>query len=342
MKSPKPKLAVIAQTLGVSVATVSNALSGKGRVSPEVAEQIRSTASALGYVPSVAGRALRTGRSGVLGLVLPDIANPLFPQIAQAMEHAAASAGYGVLIGDSRGDVEMQTQAIDRLIERGVEGLIVIPRRGTRILDIGCPVAVVDTPSTPGNTVSSDHWDGGRQMGSYLSSLGHRRIVIVGGSPLSNVQADRVGGLKAGFGASVQVDVLWIEKLEAEKGQGCSLGLAEQVERGVTAFAALSDLTALRVLTELQRHGINVPDQASVTGFDDLVWASVVTPGLTTMRMDMARVAHLAVGALVDAIATVPRFPGGPLGTVVAEQERVPMELVVRQSSGSVLQGGGA
>lgn len=98
---PATNLSAIAAALGVSVATVSNALSGKGRVSPELVERIRKTASELGYVPSSAGRALRTGRSGVLGLVLPDIANPLFPQIAQAIEKAAVNAGYGVLIADS-------------------------------------------------------------------------------------------------------------------------------------------------------------------------------------------------------------------------------------------------
>ncbi|MGB8293490.1 MAG: LacI family DNA-binding transcriptional regulator, partial [Rhizobium ruizarguesonis] len=109
---PGPNLSRIATSLGVSVATVSNALSGKGRVSGPLVERIREHAAELGYVQSQAGRALRTGRSGVLGLVLPDIANPLFPKIAQAIEFAASAAGYGVLIADSRGDVAAQTEAI--------------------------------------------------------------------------------------------------------------------------------------------------------------------------------------------------------------------------------------
>ncbi len=121
-----PKLTRIANTLGVSAATVSNALSGKGRVSAELTDRIRSIAADLGYVPSQAGRALRTGRSGVIGLVLPDISNPLFPQIAQAIEFAASSAGYGVLIADSRGDIAIQTRAIERLIERGVDGMVIV------------------------------------------------------------------------------------------------------------------------------------------------------------------------------------------------------------------------
>ena len=333
MARPGPKLTRIATTLGVSAATVSNALSGKGRVSAELAEKIRATATELGYVPSQAGRALRTGRSGVIGLVLPDISNPLFPQIAQAIEFAASSAGYGVLIADSRGDVAVQTSAIERLIERGVEGMVIVPRRGTRIADVGCPVAVVDTPSTPGNTVAADHWDGGRQIAEHLLKLGHRRLLIIGNNPASNVQNDRIGGLRSALGEGVRVETLWIERLEQVAGRGCPLGLAGKVAQGVTAFAAVSDLHALRALTELQRAGIHVPEQASVTGFDDLIWSPVVTPALTTVRMDMARIAAIAIEALVQAIGTREAEPR-PLGAPVAATiSKVPMQLVVRQST---------
>ncbi|MBB5576805.1 MULTISPECIES: LacI family DNA-binding transcriptional regulator [Rhizobium] len=343
---PGPNLSRIAASLGVSVATVSNALSGKGRVSAELVERIRATAATLGYVPSQAGRALRTGRSGVLGLVLPDISNPLFPQIAQAIEHAAAIAGYGVLIADSRGDVGTQTEAIHRLVERGVDGMVIVPRRGTRIADAGCPVAVIDTPSTPGNTVSADHWQGGREIASHLRNLGHRKILLIGGSSASSVQNDRIGGFKSALDATIKTEVLWIEKLEEQDGPGCLLGLADKVQQGFTAFAAVSDLHALRALTELQRAGIAVPDSASVTGFDDLIWSPVVTPALTTIRMDIAAIAEIAITALVSAIQNGEPIKKGrpreasadePLHVnrlVTAEKSRVPMQLVVRQSSG--------
>ncbi|MBV7518214.1 LacI family DNA-binding transcriptional regulator [Ensifer sp. ENS12] len=328
-----PKLTRIARTLGVSAATVSNALSGKGRVSAEMVDKIRATAAELGYVPSQAGRALRTGRTGVLGLVLPDIANPLFPQIAQAIELAASTSGYGVLIADSRGDVSTQTKAIERLIDRDVDGLVIVPRRGTRIADVGCPVAVIDTPSTPGNTVAADHWGGGRQIGEHLKGLGHRRVLIIGNNPASNVQNDRAGGIRSVFGEGYHTDTLWIEPLEKVAGKGCPLGLAEKVAEGYTAFACISDLHALRALTELQRAGINVPEKASVTGFDDLIWAPVITPALTTARMDMTEIAAIAVAALVKAISE--RDPSDPeIGApVTAETAKVPMHLVVRQSA---------
>ncbi|MBB4217145.1 LacI family transcriptional regulator [Rhizobium sp. BK212] len=326
-----PNLSRIATSLGVSVATVSNALSGKGRVSGQLIERIREHAAELGYVPSQAGRALRTGRSGVLGLVLPDIANPLFPKIAQAIEFAASAAGYGVLIADSRGDIATQTEAIDRLVERGVDGMIVIPRRATRISSTSCPVAIIDTPSTPGNTVSADHWQGGREIAGHLADLGHRHILIIGNNQESSVQNDRVGGIRAGMRPGMHSETLWIDRLEQDGGRGCPLGLAEKARQGFTAFAALSDLQALRALTELQQGGVNVPADVSVTGFDDLIWSPVVTPSLTTVRMDMDRIAGIAVSALVATIRAN-RIREGML--VTAEIERVAMQLIVRQSSG--------
>lgn len=341
MASPRPgsNMSAIAAALGVSAATVSNALSGKGRVSPELIEKVRAKAIELGYVPSLTARALRTGRTGVLGLVLPDIANPLFPQIAQAIENAASNAGYGVLIADSRGDIATQTEAIGRLLERGVDGMVIVPRRGTRIADIGCPVAVIDTPSTPGNTVSADHWEGGAQMGRHLAELGHAKVLLIGTSISSNVQNDRIGGLKAGLGPDAECETMWIEKVEAVSGEGCPLGLADKAAAGFTAFAAVSDLSALRALTELQRAGIGVPEMVSVTGFDDLIWSPVVTPALTTVRMDMAAIADLAIAALMRAIESEGE-PGGDenevvAGRVTSETDRVPMQLVVRQSTGT-------
>lgn len=333
----RANLSDIAKALGVSVATVSNAMSGKGRVSQELGRTIREKAKELGYVPSLAGRALSTGRSHVLGLVLADIAHPLFPQFAQAIEHAASEAGYGVLIGDSRGDVEAQSRAINRLIERGADGIVVVPRHGTRIGDIGRPVAVIDSPTTPGNTVAADHWNGGREIGRHLLDLGHRSVAIIGLHSDSNVQNDRIGGIREAFAGRGETRLIWIGEMERRHGAGCSLGLVRLVEEGVTAFAAVSDLHALRAITELQQGGISIPGDVSVTGFDDLIWAGVIAPSLTTMRMDMERIAEIAIADLIsqieqDGAGAVPRGLKASQG-----QNCIPMELIIRQSSGPKL-----
>ncbi|WP_367717876.1 LacI family DNA-binding transcriptional regulator [Nitratireductor sp. GISD-1A_MAKvit] len=333
----RANLSDIAKALGVSVATVSNAMSGKGRVSKELGRAIREKAKELGYVPSLAGRALSTGRSHVLGLVLADIGHPLFPQFAQAIEHAASEEGYGVLIGDSRGDAEAQSRAINRLIERGADGIVVVPRHGTRIGDIGRPVAVIDSPSTPGNTVAADHHSGGLEMGRHLVGLGHRSLAIIGLHPDSNVQKDRIAGIREAFASWGEIRLIWISEMERSHGSGCPLGLVRLVEEGVTAFAAVSDLHALRAITELQQGGVSIPGDVSVTGFDDLIWAGVIAPSLTTMRMDMERIAEIAIA---DLISQIEQDDGRAMRSDLSaspDQRCVPMELVIRQSSGPVL-----
>lgn len=324
----RSNLSDIARALGVSSATVSNALSGKGRVSLRLSKQIAAKAREIGYVPSLAGRALSTGRSHVLGLVLPDIGHPLFPQIAQAIQQAATKAGYGVLIGDSRGDVKAQSNAIRQLVERGADGIILVPRHGTRIAEIDHPVAVIDTPSTPGNTVAADHWQGGRLIGDHLRGLGHMALTIIGLHQDSTVQADRIGGIRDGFGRERPVSTVWIDALEAKQGAGCPLGLGDLVKGGVTAFAALSDLHALRAISEVQRAGFSVPGHASVTGFDDLHWARSISPALTTARMDMDTIARIAIDGLVGQIDPARANINGPEPVAA-----VPMHLMVRQSS---------
>ncbi|MBL4725333.1 MAG: LacI family DNA-binding transcriptional regulator [Rhizobiaceae bacterium] len=324
---PRPSLNDVAKTLGVSAATVSNAVSSKGRISADLKKTIRERAAEMGYVPSSAGRALRTGRSGFLGLVLADIAHPLFPQIAQAIENAATDFGYGILIGDSRGDVSIQKKAIDRLIERGADGVIIVPRHGSQVGDIGRPMAVIDSEMTPGNTVSADHRDGGKQVGKHLIELGHRNVAIIGGFKDSNVQHDRINGVKSAFPSDAEIQTLWIEDIELEGGTGCELGLARMVSEGVTAFVAVSDLHALRALTELQRAGFDVPGQVSVTGFDDLIWSNVISPTMTTVRMDMPKIAEIAVSNVIRQI-----------NDEMTDEDRqnlsVPMTLIARQSTG--------
>jgi LacI family transcriptional regulator len=311
---------------------VSNALSGKGRVSEALAFKVREAAERLAYVPSPAGRALRTGRSGVLGLVLPDISNPLFPQIAQAIEAAAADAGYGVLIGDARGDVAQQTAAINRLVRHGVDGLVIVPRRGTRISGLDRPVAVIDSPSTPGNTVAADHWQGGALIGGHLAGLGHTHVLVLGNTPTSNVQNDRIGGIRSALPRHARIETLWIEPHEAAHGAGAPLGLAERVAAGVTAIAAVSDVLALRALTELHQAGLRVPDDVSITGFDDLSWSSAISPALTTIRMDMPRIAEIAIASIVAVLDGRADANAGVVPAVGPAQ--VPMQLVIRRSSG--------
>jgi LacI family transcriptional regulator len=284
----------IATDMGVSVATVSNALTGKGRVSAQMVARIKHRASELGYRPSLAGRALRSGQSGILGLVMPDLTNPLFPRIAQHLSLAADNRQVGILIADSRGNPNEQTQAINRLLDRGVDGLLIVPQKGTTPGQQAVPTVIVNTASDPDNTVSADHAGGGKMIAEHIIALGHRHVVILGVDRVSEVQRDRVAGMRKGLINAGTVQEFW--------GDTGIDQLASAIHGGATAILTTSDLMALRVQSHLTRCGMNVPDDVSLTGFDDLPFAIAMHPKLTTVAQDVEQIAEVAIEHLIRAI----------------------------------------
>lgn len=306
----------IAADLGVSAATVSNALTGKGRVSEALGNRIRARASELGYRPSSVARALKTGRSGILGLVMPDLTNPLFPRIAQTLAQAADSRQMGVLIADSRGSEAEQTEALRRLVDRGVDGLLVVPSRGTTIAPQPKPTVVINAASDQTNTISADHHGGGAQIAAHMLDLGHKRLALLGNDPVSLVQQDRIAGMRAALPSGTEAHVLWgNEGLDS---------LPFLVAQGVTAVLATSDLMALRVHSHLTQRGLSVPGDVSLSGFDDLPLATAMHPALTTIAQDMEAIAMTALAILLDQIEGRPAREVG---------QTVPTRLVIRQST---------
>ena len=306
----------IASDIGVTPTTVSNALGGKGRVSADLVDRIRTRASEMGYRPSLAGRALQSGRTGIVGLVMPDLTNPLFPRIAQTLSIAADARQLGILIADSRGSVEAQTQAFQRMLSLGVDGMLVVPQKGTAPDPMPVPVAVINTASDPQNAVSADHGGGGALVARHIADIGHRKVVILGADPVSEVQRDRIAGMTGALRADVDVDVVW-----GDKGLAQILSL---INRGATAVMTTSDLLALPVRSELMRADLLVPEQVSLTGFDNMAFSPVMHPALTTVAQNVEEIATRALDIITAQIAGTPPQCLG---------ETVPMRLVVRQST---------
>lgn len=306
----------IASDMGVSTATISNALTGKGRVSRELVARIQAKADELGYRPSVAARALKTGQTGILGLVMPDLTNPLFPRIAQTLSIAADKRGLGILIADSRGSADEQNEALRRLLDRGVDGLLIVPQKGTTPETMPVPVAVINTASDPQNSVSADHGGGGALVARHIGDIGHRKVVILGEDPVSEVQRDRISGMKAALRDTMQARVLW--------GDAGVRQCVAEVQAGATAIMTTSDLIALRVRSELMQNQISVPGQVSLTGFDDMSFAPIMHPALTTVAQNVDDIAERAI----DIISAKIRGDNPD-----REGETVPMRLVVRQST---------
>jgi LacI family transcriptional regulator len=306
----------IAGDMGVSAATVSNALTGKGRVSQDMVDRIKARAEELGYRPSNAARALKTGQTGILGLVMPDLTNPLFPRIAQMLSIEADKKKLGILIADSRGSSDEQSEALRRLLDRGVDGLIVVPQKGTTLDALPAPMVVINTASDPHNSISADHAGGGALIARHIMDIGHRKVAILGGDGVSEVQRERIKGMTEAFGAHVEAHVFWGET-----------GVAQAitcVENGATTILTTSDLLALRMQSALTSAQFSVPGHVSLTGFDNMSFAPIMHPALTTVAQNVDQIATRAL----DIITAKIRGETHPF-----EGQTVPMRLVIRQST---------
>lgn len=297
----------IADSLGVSRVTVSNALAGTGRVSAELAEKIQAAAQAMHYVPSHAGRSLRTGRSTLIALVVPDFAMPIFSDFAQAFERAARAAGMALLVGEAMSDGATQTEVIRDFVSRGVDGLIVVPvRGGGDLAHVPVPLVVVDSAANPANTVSSDHRDGGRQAARHLADLGHREVQVLLSSQRSHVSDERGAGMAEVFAArGIRTRTAHLPpEFEAARtfAAGWDPGAA-------TAICAAYDAIAVGVIAGLTARGLRVPQDISVIGFDDVIWGRIVQPPLTTVRQDLRAIAAHALDVVTGRTDAPRQFP---------------------------------
>jgi len=306
----------IARELGVSVATVSNALTGKGRVSANVIQLVTTRARELEYFPSAAGRALKTGRSEILGLVIPDITHPVFPDFAHGVETEAEICGYGILIADSRGTEAGQDKAIKQLIQRGVDGIIIVPTRGSDPNIGKVPAVIVSSPSDPKNNVAANHRQGGRLSAQALLHLGHRNFLLLGEDQMSPVQNQRIDGMKDVLQGEAKFEIFWSNQQFPD--------LVLKHKAGVTACLAVSDMLALRIITEAGRLGVRCPDALSVIGFDNLPLGTAVRPTLSTVMPDNSRLARHAVAHLNSAI----QQDRDPVGSCIVE-----MDIILREST---------
>jgi len=299
----RPTLQDVARKAGVSAATVSYVLNGTGSVGPDVQKLVREAAKSIRYRVNRAARATRTGQTHSIGLILPDLNNPFFPEMAHVVQAAARRAGYAVFLIDSEGDTEIERTGAEDLIGRGVEGLVWFPASEQDVLaefrdDI--PIVVVDRPLPNYDTVSSDYDAGGVALAEYVIDSGHERIgMVVGPQSLSSAEQRR-GGFVRSVGTSGKI--VW--EVESD----FSIKLSEETHRyleddSVTVIACGNDLIAIGVMRALHEQGRRVPDDVSVVGFDDIPWAGYSIPGLATVRQPFGALGQQAADLLIRRIS---------------------------------------
>jgi LacI family transcriptional regulator len=324
----------VARQAGVSVGTVSNVINRPDLVSEETRTRVRSVISRLGYVRSESARQLRAGASRMVGLLVLDMANPFFVDVAKGAERAARQAGLGVVVCNSAQSPEEEREYLAHFAEQRVRGVLITPvdseagnlgvLRGQNI-----PFVLVDrvSPDADACSVSVDDVAGGRLAMQHLLTAGHRAVVYVGGpGELSQVRDRRAGALKALDELGVPHDTLTevsVERLDVAAGRDAGARLLGLAPRPTAVFCA-NDLLALGVLQALFAARIGVPDDIALVGYDDIEFAAAAAVPLTSVRQPAVRMGRMAAELLLEETGE-----GGHRHRQVVLQP----ELVVRRSS---------
>jgi LacI family transcriptional regulator len=305
----------VAAHAGVSVGTVSNVLNRPDIVARPTRDRVNAAIKALGFVRNESARQLRAGRSRTIGLVVLDVANPFFTDVARGVEDEASMAGLSVILCNSDEQLPKETRYLELLEEHRVQGILITPvttvaGAGERLAKLqrrGTPVILVDSRSPSGSqcSVAVDDVLGGDFAVSHLLEADHERIAYVGG-PLGLRQvADRLDGAARALeraGATLE-DLLMIDTpaLNVSAGQRAGATIAEMParQRPTAAFCA-NDLVALGLLQEMTRRRIRVPDDVAIVGYDDIEFAAAAAVPLSSVRQPRHQIGRTAAQLLLE------------------------------------------
>jgi LacI family transcriptional regulator len=325
----------VARRARVSIATVSRAVNRISSVDPELAKRVWKAVDEVGYVPNTQARALVSGRSRILGLIVSEITNPFFPELVQEFENLAVAQGYEVMIGSTNYDPTRTESLIRRMLQRSVDGVAVMTfgieeDLVKKLVEREFPLVFVDAgPELPNiRVLKVDYGEGIREAVQHLAALGHRQIAFITG-PLrlrsATARRDAFRKSMAEVGLTVPARHI-IEGDHTMEGGMSALEPLNALSELPTAVICSNDMTAIGVLHGLYETTHKIPRDISVVGFDDIHLAQFMLPPLTTVQMSCKDLAAAAVQALRAGVE-----PDHPK----AEQKEweIPTRLVVRKST---------
>lgn len=332
--SERPTIKDVARLAGVSIATASRALSGTRPVQPAYRERVTAAAAELDYNPNLTARALRSAKTGAIGMVIPMIDNPFFPSLVSAVESLLETNGYSLLLCSSQENVALEAERLRALADRQVDGLLVSAASQvasvealTRAAEL-VPLVQLDqrAPGVLSPFVGIDDSAGMREVVEHLAGRGRRRLAFIGASD------ENWSGMRRRDGF-----VRWAGELDPsaptrmrlgtftrEFGRAAARELLTE-DREIDALVCANDLIALGALDAAHELGRSVPSEVAVTGYDDIIVATASNPTLTTVAQPVDEIARVALETLWATI----RGPASPVADVVD----LPGRLVVREST---------
>lgn len=324
----------IAEMAGVSITTVSHVVNGTRFVSQERRDRVLEVMRRLNYRPNRLASGLRQCKSSTIGIVVPDITNPYFAEIARGVEDACFENNYSAIICNSDAKPETEAHYLSMLAEKQTDGIVLVNvgKRGSKspaklIPDIPLVMLDRELPGLAVDSIQVDNGLGGRMAAEHLFNLGHRRIACIGGKPDVHPSWDRVDGFvdfMRQAGAPLPARMIFTGDFQFMSGYA----MAKKAMVGATpptAFFVANDLMACGTIRALSELGLRIPGDVSVVGFDDIMLSEMFNPPLTTIGQPRLEMGRTAVRLLLERIAN----PG-----LAPRRSMLPLKLVVRQSTG--------
>lgn len=317
----------VAHAAGVSVATVSRALATPEKVSFASLKKVKDAIQAVGYRPNLLARNFRAARSYAVMVLVPDITNPFFSQVIQAIEDRAQQKGYAVLLGDTRESSSREQEYVSRVETRLADGVIQLRPQSLSSTNNVPWVNACGCMTTTGPSIRIDNTGATKTIVDYLISLGHRRIGVISGLKDNPHTIDRLEGYKQSL---AQAGIPFSRELIAEgnftmwSGQNCAQQFF-QLQQRPTAICCMNDEMAIGAIQTLKAKGLRIPEDMSITGFDDIHYAKYWDPGLTTVAQPAEDIGKIAMDMLLQIIE-------GDQGN--AEEVILPAKFIIRKSTG--------
>ncbi|WP_207943174.1 LacI family DNA-binding transcriptional regulator [Actinomadura sp. KC345] len=337
-------IAQVAEAAGVSTATVSRVLSGRGPVSPGVQRKVRRAADELGYQVNSIARALRNSRTDTVGMVVPSISNPFFTSLVESVEHALGRDGKELFLCDARSDPEIEARRLATLVARNVDGIIVSPSHGTlsgpAVQETADRLPLVQLDRFVGGTstdwVGVDDIAAMRQVMDHLHEGGARSAAFVGSLLTNSSTEQRFAGFRRraeDLGITVDPGHVLLGDYSVDWGETAAARLAAADGPPPDAIVCADDLIALGVTRACRAHGVDVPGRVQVTGYDNIEFSRLGEPALTTVDQPRDRIAEEAVRLLAAAAAAGEGGGDGRAARGPSAHIALVPSLVVREST---------
>lgn len=300
----------VAKEAGVSIATVSNAINGKGKVSKKKKDEILKVMERMNYQPSVIASALMGKKTYTIGLLIPDVSNPFFSEIARMVEDLAHSEGYSVIVCSTDNRDERVEKYIRLLEQKNVDGILIgtgveNPDILMHLAEKSFPIVMIarETVAIAVHSVVTDDFRGGALAADHLIQNGHTKMAILSENLKVTSSIERVRGFRfALFEAGIVINDDHIISCESsiKDGKRAAASLICAEKDCPTALFCCNDLLAVGALQAAKEKGIKVPEQLSVIGFDNTILSTVTNPMLSTIAQPMDQMVKLAFGLLID------------------------------------------